>query len=68
LNLNGLGEHVEGGDSGGPIFFKAGDEAYIAGVIQRYDAEGHPFYDVISKGTTAQTVEQHNGGAFISTN
>lgn len=72
LNLNGLDEHVENGDSGGPIFFKSGDEAYVAGVIRAYRRDRYPdilgpLPKTISKGTTAQTVEQHNGGAFIST-
>jgi len=70
LNLNGLDEHVEGGDSGGPIFFKSGDEAYVAGVIRAYRRDIYerlgPLPKTISKGTTAETVEQHNGGAFIS--
>jgi len=63
INLDGLGYHVDDGDSGGPIFQKVSGGAFIAGVISgwRYD-----FPELLSVGTTAETVETHNGGAFLS--
>lgn len=70
INQDGFAKHVEGGDSGGPMFWENPNsgktEVYIAGIIRRWDVETEFPDPYISKGTTAQSVESDAGGYFIS--
>lgn len=72
IGVGGLGStyvtsthNANSGDSGGPLFYLIGDDAYISGVVAKgFNDEDNDGCGEDTKSTTAETVENKIGGNY----